>query len=61
MANDSGRKRRGFGLWAWRGLQLLAALALLVIGALLYFGIPRNAADAVGPTQRGGVCCGVPR
>ena len=26
MANDSGRKRRGFGLWARRGLQPSAAV-----------------------------------
>ena len=44
MANASGRKRRGFGLWVIRGLQLLAVMALMVAGALLYFGIPQNAA-----------------
>ena len=44
MANASGRKRRGFGLWVTRSLQLLTVLAVMVVGALLYFGIPQNAA-----------------
>ena len=44
MANASGRKRRGLGLWVIRSLQLLAVLVLMVAGALLYFGIPQNAA-----------------
>ena len=38
----------GAGRSAWRGvlagLKLLAVLALLLVGALMYFGIPRNAA-----------------
>ncbi len=44
MANATGRKRRGYGFWGVRGLQVLAVLALLVTGALLYLDIPRNAA-----------------
>ena len=44
MANAPGRKRRGAAHSVWIGLQLLAVLALVVSGALLYLGIPRNAA-----------------
>ena len=44
MVDAIGRKRRGFGRWVVRGLQLLTVLALMAAGALLYFGIPQNAA-----------------
>lgn len=48
MANAPGRfgpgGQRGVGRGVWIGLQLLAVLALLVAGVLLYLGIPRNAA-----------------
>ena len=40
MANGRGRFWRSLGI----GLKLLAVLVLLVAGALLYLGIPRNAA-----------------
>lgn len=44
MANGRGRSSRVFKRGIAMGLKLLAALALLFIGALLYLGIPRNAA-----------------
>ena len=48
MANAPGRfglgRRRFLGRGFWISLQLLAVLLLLVAGALLYLGIPRNAA-----------------
>ena len=52
MANGRGRSSRGFRRGIAMGLKLLAALALLVIGALLYLGIPRNAAGMAAK----GVC-----
>ena len=48
MANGRGRIGRSLGM----GLKLLAVLALLIAGALLYFGIPRNAAGMAAK----GVC-----
>lgn len=52
MENAQGRGGGGIGRSVRMGFKLLAVLALLMFGALLYFGIPQNAAGMAAK----GVC-----